>query len=193
MTKTFRGSYTVAITPFTEDGSAIDVAALKRFLDWQVAVGVPGVIILGTTGEFLTVTDAERELLVDTTVKHVAGRMDVLVGTMNAHTPNAVRYSREAEELGAAGLMIVPPYYVTPTDDERVTDAEGLRSPRGGHRDDILMRGRIPYIRSRGGQCWHSRAATRSRSPRSPATAAPSTSRPGRHTSTGSSSRRCRG
>ena len=44
--------------------------------------------------------------------------MPVLVGTMNAYTPNAVRYSREAEELGADGLMIIPPYYYTPTEDE---------------------------------------------------------------------------
>lgn len=118
MSKTFRGSYTVTITPFTEDGSAIDIAGLKRFLDWQVAAGVPGVIILGTTGEFLTVTDEERRTFVAETVQHVAGRMDVLVGTMNAHTPNAVRYSREAEALGADGLMILPPYYYTPTEDE---------------------------------------------------------------------------
>ena len=118
MVKQFRGSYTVTITPFTEDGSAIDVPALKRFLDWQLAVGVPGIIILGTTGEFLTITDEERRLYVDTTVKHIAGRIPVLVGTMNAYTPNAVRYSREAQELGADGLMIVPPYYYTPTEDE---------------------------------------------------------------------------
>ncbi|MBV9703178.1 MAG: dihydrodipicolinate synthase family protein, partial [Methylobacteriaceae bacterium] len=100
MTKTFRGSYSVTVTPFTEDGSAIDLLALKRFLDWQINVGVPGVIILGSTGEFLTVSDAERRTYVETTVKHVAGRMDVLVGTMNAHTKNAMRYSREAQELG---------------------------------------------------------------------------------------------
>ena len=118
MTKQLRGSYTVTVTPFTEDRSAIDVPALKRFLDWQLATGVQGVIILGTTGEFLTVTDEERRLYVDATVKHIAGRIPVMVGTMNAHTPNAVRYSKEAEELGADGLMIVPPYYYTPTEDE---------------------------------------------------------------------------
>jgi 4-hydroxy-tetrahydrodipicolinate synthase len=118
MAKQFRGSYTVTITPFTEDGSAIDVPALKRFLDWQLQVGVPGVIILGTTGEFLTVSDEERRLYVETTVKHIAGRIPVLVGTMNAHTPKAVRYSREAQELGADGLMIISPYYYTPTEDE---------------------------------------------------------------------------
>jgi 4-hydroxy-tetrahydrodipicolinate synthase len=118
MAKTFRGSYTVAVTPFTADGRAICVESLKRFLDWQLACGVPGVIVLGTTGEFLTVSDDERQLLVETTVKHVAGRMDVLVGTANAYTPHAVRYSREAEQLGADGLMIISPYYYTPTDDE---------------------------------------------------------------------------
>ena len=114
----FRGSYTVTITPFTEGGKKIDLPAWKRFVDWQIKLGVPGIIILGTTGEFLTLTDEERRLFVETTVKHVRGRMHVLVGTMNAHTPNAVRYSREAEELGADGLMIIPPYYYTPTDDE---------------------------------------------------------------------------
>jgi 4-hydroxy-tetrahydrodipicolinate synthase len=118
MAKQFRGSYTVMVTPFTEDGAAIDVPALKRFLDWQLQVGVPGIIILGTSGEFLTITDAERELYIETTVKHIAGRIPVLVGTMNAHTPNAVRYSRQAEQLGADGLMIIPPYYYTPTEDE---------------------------------------------------------------------------
>ncbi len=118
MAAEFRGSYTVAVTPFTEDGSAIDVPGLKKFLDWQIDVGVPGIIMLGTTGEFLTASDEERRLIVDTTVKHVRGRMKVLIGTMNMYTLRAVRYSREAEELGADGLMIAPPYYCTPTEDE---------------------------------------------------------------------------
>lgn len=118
MSRQFRGSYTVSVTPFTEDGSRICIDSQKRFLDWQLACGVPGIIVLGTTGEFLTLDDMERRALVSATVEHVKGRMDVLVGTMNAHTPNAVRYSREAEELGADGLMIIPPYYYTPTEDE---------------------------------------------------------------------------
>ena len=59
---------------------------MRRFLSWQLEAGVPGVIVLGTTGEFLTVSDDERAELVDTAVKHVAGRVPVLVGTMNAYT-----------------------------------------------------------------------------------------------------------
>lgn len=118
MTHAFRGSYTVAVTPFTEDGASVCVDSLKRFIDWQLECEVPGIIMLGTTGEFLSISDEERQLVVETTVKHVNGRMDVLVGTMDASTARAVRYSREAEELGAQGLMIVPPYYYTPTEDE---------------------------------------------------------------------------
>jgi 4-hydroxy-tetrahydrodipicolinate synthase len=118
MVQKFRGSHSVVVTPFTADGTSVDEPALKRFLDWQIASGVPGVIILGTTGEFLTVSDEERRRYVDTTVKHCAGRMQVMVGTMNASTDKAVRYSKEAEELGADGLMIAPPYYYTPTEDE---------------------------------------------------------------------------
>jgi 4-hydroxy-tetrahydrodipicolinate synthase len=116
------------VTPFTDDGSAVDVAALHRFLDWQVESGVPGVIVLGTTGEFLTVSDAERTLLVREAVNHVGGRMHVLVGAMNAHTPNAVRYAKEAEALGADGLMILPPYYYSPTDDEIMRYYERISS-----------------------------------------------------------------
>ena len=114
----FRGSYTVTVTPFTADGANIDYEALKRFLDWQIECGVPGVIILGTTGEFLTLSDEERRAYVDATVKHVNGRMYVLVGAMNAYTPKAAAYAKMAEDLGADGLMIVPPYYYTPTEDE---------------------------------------------------------------------------
>ena len=49
---------------------------------------------------------------------HVNGRIDVLVGASNAYTPNAARYAREAQAAGAQGLMIIPPYYYTPTEDE---------------------------------------------------------------------------
>lgn len=118
VSKSFRGSYTVAVTPFTDDGSAVCTDRLKAFIDWQLRCDVPGIIVLGTTGEFLSISEEERRLIVETTVEHAAGRMDVLVGSMDASTANAVRYSREAQEMGADGLMIIPPYYYTPTDDE---------------------------------------------------------------------------
>jgi 4-hydroxy-tetrahydrodipicolinate synthase len=66
----------------------------------------------------LTINDEERQEFVESTVTHIKKRIPVLVGTANAHTPNAVRYSKEAEEFGADGLMISPPYYYTPTHEE---------------------------------------------------------------------------
>ena len=118
MNSDFRGSFTVAVTPFTEDLLSIDFSAWYKFLDWQLNEGVPGIIILGTTGEFLTIKDEERQEFIESTVKYINNRIPVLVGTTHAHTPNAVRYSKEAEEFGADGLMISPPYYYTPTTEE---------------------------------------------------------------------------
>lgn len=118
MTTQFRGSYTVAVTPFTKDLAHVDEAALVRFLEWQLDVGVPGIIALGTTGEFLTIDPEERRTIVETYVRVIDGAIPVIVGTMDAYTPTAVRQSREAQDLGADGLMILPPYYYTPTDDE---------------------------------------------------------------------------
>lgn len=112
------GSFTVTITPFTADGVQIDYDAWHRFIDWQFECRVPGIIILGTTGEFLTISDEERREFVSATIKHINGQIPVVVSTMNAYTPKAVRYSQEAQDMGAAGLMILPPYYYTPTDDE---------------------------------------------------------------------------
>lgn len=122
----FRGSYTVTVTPFSEDSGTVDIPALKRFLDWQLESGAAGIIVLGSTGEFLALTDDERSAIVEATVRQIGGRVPVLVGAMNAHTPTAVRYSREAEALGADGLMIAPPYYYTPTEDEIVGYYEAI-------------------------------------------------------------------
>lgn len=114
----FEGSYTVMVTPFSEDGSAIDSRCLKRFVDWQIDQGVPGLIPLGSTGEFLSVSDDERSEVIETVVNQAAGRIPIIAGTADEWTDTAVRHSREAEQLGAAGVMVVPPYYSSPTDDE---------------------------------------------------------------------------
>ena len=125
----FSGSFTVMVTPFSEDGSKVDHSTLRRFVDWQISNGVPGLIPLGSTGEFLSIADEERREIVTTIIQQVDGRVPVLVGTADEWTDKAVRYSREAEELGASGVMVVPPYYASPTEDElyahyqRISDA----------------------------------------------------------------------
>ena len=62
----FRGSHTVLATPFTADGSGIDTETLRRLVDWQIESGSHGLIPLGSTGEFLSVSDAERTQIVET-------------------------------------------------------------------------------------------------------------------------------
>ncbi|CAM2865041.1 4-hydroxy-tetrahydrodipicolinate synthase [Komagataeibacter xylinus] len=113
----FRGTYTVMITPFDQD-QQIDLPTLRRFVDWQIENGIRGLVPLGSTGEFLSLTDEERHLVARTVVEQAAGRVPVLIGTGAENTLDVIRYSREAEAMGADGVMIIPPFYSTPTDDE---------------------------------------------------------------------------
>jgi 4-hydroxy-tetrahydrodipicolinate synthase len=117
--KTFRGTYTVMITPFTP-GGAVDVEALRAFVDWQIGQGIHGLIPLGSTGEFLSLDDDEKALVTEAVIHQAAGRVPVLIGTGAEDTREVVRLSRRAERLGANGVMIIPPFYSTPTDDELV-------------------------------------------------------------------------
>lgn len=116
--KKFEGSFAVCITPFTADGSSVDYAALEKYTRWQVENGSHGLIFLGSTGEFLSISREERTALTELVVKTAAGRIPILMGTAAEDTREAVELSREAEKLGADGLMIIPPYYSTPTEDE---------------------------------------------------------------------------
>ncbi len=117
--KAFRGTYTVMITPFTPAGD-VDIAALRAFVDWQIEEGIHGLISLGSTGEFLSLDDDEKALVAETVIAQAAGRVPVLIGTGAEDTREVVRLSRRAESLGADGVMIIPPFYSTPTDDELV-------------------------------------------------------------------------
>jgi 4-hydroxy-tetrahydrodipicolinate synthase len=117
--KTFRGTYTVMITPFTPAGD-VDAEALRDFVDWQIGQGIHGLIPLGSTGEFLSLDDDEKVLVAETVITQAAGRVPVLIGTGAEDTREVVRLSRRAEKMGADGVMIIPPFYSTPTDDELV-------------------------------------------------------------------------
>lgn len=114
----FRGTYTVLITPLTADGKHVDVPALKKLVNWQIEQGIHGLIPLGSTGEFLSLDAEERNLVIETCVSTAAKRVPVLIGTGAEWTDECVRLSREAQTMGADGVMIIPPFYSTPTDDE---------------------------------------------------------------------------
>lgn len=117
MTK-FRGTYTVLITPLTADGKQVDVPALKRLVNWQIEEGIHGLIPLGSTGEFLSLTRDERQLVIETCIATAAKRVPVLIGTGAEWTDECVSLSKEAQTMGADGVMIIPPFYSSPTQDE---------------------------------------------------------------------------
>src|SRR3954469_10898750 len=76
---TFRGTFTVMVTPFDAAG-AVDIAALRAFVEWQIGEGIHGLIPLGSTGEFLSLADGEKETVAAVVIEQAAGRVPVLVG-----------------------------------------------------------------------------------------------------------------
>lgn len=127
MQKTFRGVYTVMITPLDPSG-AVDLKGLAAFTDWQVKEGIHGLIPLGSTGEFLSLSEEERDSVARTVIETVAGRVPVLIGTGAEDTRESIRLSVKAEAMGADGVMIIPPFYSTPTDDELVHHYKSIAS-----------------------------------------------------------------
>src|ERR671919_403518 len=111
MSEPFHGVLPALITPFTDDGSAIDTSALTAIVDRLVGAGVAGLVPGGSTGEFTTLSHAERRQLVETTVGAAAERAPVVAGTGALSTRETIELSVHAEQAGAAAVMIVPPFY----------------------------------------------------------------------------------
>src|SRR5262245_28541127 len=107
----FHGVLPALITPFTDDGAAIDTDALAAHVGRLIAGGVAGLVPGGSTGEFPTLTNRERRRLVEATVAAAAGRVPVVAGTGALSTRETVELSVHAERSGAAAVMIVPPFY----------------------------------------------------------------------------------
>jgi 4-hydroxy-tetrahydrodipicolinate synthase len=111
MSEPFHGVLPALITPFTEDGGAIDTDALAAIVDRLIDAGVAGLVPGGSTGEFTTLTNLERRQLVEVTVEAAAGRVPVVAGTGALSTRETVELSMHAEQTGAAAVMVVPPFY----------------------------------------------------------------------------------
>ena len=109
MVNFFRGTATAMITPFTQTGVNYD--ALERMIEFQIENGTDALLILGTTGEPATMTEAEKEEVMRFSVKKIAGRAKVIFGSGSNSTAHAVEASIKAVALGADGLLAVTPYY----------------------------------------------------------------------------------
>ncbi|QJE01090.1 4-hydroxy-tetrahydrodipicolinate synthase [Massilia forsythiae] len=109
-----KGSIVAIVTPMFEDGS-LDKDSLRKLIDWHVAEGTDGLVIVGTTGESATVSPDEHCELIRLTVEHVAGRIPVIAGSGGNSTAEAIALTRHAKDVGADATLQVVPYYNRPT------------------------------------------------------------------------------
>jgi 4-hydroxy-tetrahydrodipicolinate synthase len=110
----FHGSIVALVTPMGTDGS-VDYKVVSELIEWHIASGTDGIVVLGTTGESPTITHAERQQLIAHTVKCAAGRIPVIAGTGSNSTLVTIQYTQEAMSLGVDACLIVTPYYNKPT------------------------------------------------------------------------------
>lgn len=104
------GILVALVTPFTDD-FRIDDAGIQRHVDRMGTAGVHGLVPLGTTGEFTTMSHEERRHVTDAVIAAAAGRIPVFPHTGAQSTDETIELSLHAQKAGAAGVMIVPPYY----------------------------------------------------------------------------------
>jgi 4-hydroxy-tetrahydrodipicolinate synthase len=111
------GVLAALVTPMTA-AEEIDFGKLAQFADHLIRQGIHGLIPLGSTGEYYALSPQERHDVLKATLEAAAGRVPVLAGTNAGSTRDVIQYSRQAEKLGAAGVLLAPPYYSLPRLDE---------------------------------------------------------------------------
>lgn len=127
-----RGIIPPVVTPMRPD-EEVDYPTLRKVIDHQIACGVHGIFVLGTTGECYALDADEKQKVVATAVEHVRKRVPVYAGTGAETTREAVRHTKMAEREGADGVSVITPYFITPSQAE-VADhyrrvAEGTSLP----------------------------------------------------------------
>ena len=109
-----KGSIVAIVTPMQEDGS-LDLAAFRALIDFHIAQGTDGIVVVGTTGESPTVDVEEHELLIAEAVKHAAKRIPIIAGTGANSTREAIELAVFSKKAGADASLTVVPYYNKPT------------------------------------------------------------------------------
>jgi 2-keto-3-deoxy-L-arabinonate dehydratase len=110
VTRPYRGVFPVAPTIFA-DGGELDLEGQRRCIDFMIDAGSDGICILANFSEQFVLTDAERERVMDAVLKHVAGRVPVIVTTTHFSSAVCAARSRQAQDAGAAMVMVMPPYH----------------------------------------------------------------------------------
>jgi 4-hydroxy-tetrahydrodipicolinate synthase len=108
------GSLVAIVTPMLADGR-LDLARFRQLIDWHIAEGTDGIVVVGTTGESPTVDFDEHKELIRVAVEHAQGRIPVIAGTGANSTAEAIELSTSAKKAGATASLSVVPYYNKPT------------------------------------------------------------------------------
>src|SRR5262245_12029778 len=111
----FAGSYTAVVTPFKN--GALDEAAFRALVNWQIDEGSHGLVPVGTTGESPTLNHEEHHKVVEWCIEEAKGRVPVIAGAGSNSTREAVSLARHAEKAGADAVLAATPYYTKPTQD----------------------------------------------------------------------------
>jgi 4-hydroxy-tetrahydrodipicolinate synthase len=130
LSRKYRGSFTALVTPF-KDG-ALDEAAFRSHVDWQIENGTHGLVPVGTTGESPTLSHEEHSRVVEWCIAEARGRVPVMAGAGSNNSVEAVSLARHAEKAGADAVLVVTPYYNKPTQEglyqhfKAINDAIGI-------------------------------------------------------------------
>ncbi len=117
-TSAFRpeGTFTAIVTPMkTDDARSLDLDALERLVEQQIAGTIDGIVACGTTGESVTLSDEEWATVVRSTIRFARGRVPVIAGTGTNSTHKTIALSQKAQDMGADALLVVTPYYNKPS------------------------------------------------------------------------------
>jgi len=109
-----QGSIVAIVTPMHEDGS-LDLPGLRKLIDWHIAEGTDGIVIVGTTGESPTVSVEEHCELIKIAVEQSAKRVPIIAGTGGNSTTESIELTEYARKVGADASLLVVPYYNRPT------------------------------------------------------------------------------
>jgi len=113
------GSLVAIVTPMLKDGG-LDLPRFRKLIDWHVAEGTDGIVVVGTTGESPTVDFDEHKELIRIAVEHARGRIPIIAGTGANSTAEAIELAESAKKHGATAQLSVVPYYNKPTQEGQV-------------------------------------------------------------------------
>lgn len=109
----FSGSMVALVTPFRNN--LVDYDALEKVIEWQINSGTDAILVCGSTGEGLLLTDEERSGIIAASIEIAKRRVPILVGCSSCWTTDAIKLTKQAEALNADGVLLIAPYYVKPT------------------------------------------------------------------------------